>query len=219
MIAFLLFLSHKASAAPNFEACGTLPDNSLDIPGGVAILHLHASGTRNYTCSSAGGPAIIGDNQGEVLAKFNLESNASQIVGNSYTTPEGQPIYVVDFPAQGLFGKVQMERSIADDRLGPSPTFQPSPTNGSIPWARWRTIPSTGEGSLENVTYVTRFDTEGGEKPVNCPMGKKTAEVPFKAGYTFFTCGGSASSGASTKPRLFQDAIVLLTTLASIVLT
>jgi hypothetical protein len=93
--------------------------------------------------------------------------------------------------------------------------------NGSIPWARWRAIPSTGEGALENVTYVTRLDTEGGEKPVKCPMGKKTAEVPFKAGYTFYTCGGdgSASSGASTKPRLFQDAIVLLTTVASIVLT
>jgi len=216
VIIALLLLCDKSSAAPNFEACGKIPSNSIDIPGGETVLQLHARGTRNYTCSQPGGAAGVGDNQGEGLSDFIFEADANEIVGFSYYAPGGKVIFVLDYPPESLFGWAEMNRSLADS-LGTSPIFQPSPRNDSIPWARWRASSSGGTGILENVTYVARSDTEGGVKPEKCPPGKKSAEVPFTANYAFYTCVQPSSGSLSSSPRYISCAI-WLTTAASILL-
>ena len=214
----LLLTCHTAIAAPDFAACGSLPHAKIEVPDGQPILTLHANGTRNYTCSELGGATVVGDNQGEVLATFNYEGNTSIPAGSLYTAENGDVIYIIDFLSQNLFGRAEMDSSVGDP-LGPSPIFQPSPRNDSIPWARWRVLASTGQGVLENVTYVTRFDTEGGGKPLKCPLGRRTVEVPFKAAYTFYTCTDANTSVISSAARCILQSAVVFTTVASLLLT
>jgi Protein of unknown function (DUF3455) len=215
----LLLACETVFAAPDFEACGDIPDDKVLLPDGVLLLQLHANGTRNYTCSDPGGAATIGDNQGAVFSRFNYNGNLNETAGSLYSNSEDHVIMVVDYPPQNLVGQAEMDHSIGDPR-GTSPIFQPSPRNDSIPWARWRVLNATGV--LENVTYVTRYDTDGGKKPEKCPPGRSTAEVPFKAVYLFYTCNSDASTSTtkngSLKLHAPISAVFLATFVSSILL-
>ena len=216
IISLLILLAFDTSfAVPDFAACGDLPHDKIEVPGGVQILRLHARGTRNYTCSTPGGQPIIADNQGGVLAHFHPEGKENETAGFAYTDPDDDVIMILDYPLGNLSGSLETNVTLAGAPVGTSPIFQPSPRNDSIPWARWRVIDAGGTGVLENVTYVTRYDTEGGKKPETCPAGKLEAQIPFKAAYSFYTC--TQSNGFIAAVGSIKTAL-LSTSFASILL-
>jgi hypothetical protein len=180
----MLLLLASTGAAPDFTACGAIPTDSVQVPGGSEVLRLHAVGTRNYTCPTPGGVAPIGDGQGNPLARLAFAGSSDHSIGSTFSSTEGYVTINIDDPSTGRAGSADM----ASDTAGVSPVFQPSPNNGSISWARWRVVDAGGEGILANVTYVARVNTSGGERPDRCPSNSTVATVPFQADYVMYAC-------------------------------
>ena len=187
------------------EACNGVLNATVTVNGGTPVLTLTAKGTRNYTCATPRGPTPIGDDQGATLAVFAPLGSSNYSSGTIFFDTDEHVVVDVNDPVSGLSGVVRL---LNDAPAYGSPTYQMSPKNDSIAWARYLVLGVTA-GGLENVTYVTRVNTEGGLRPETCLANKTTAEIPFQADYVFYECS-SAGFYYQRLPSISTLIVVLL---------
>jgi hypothetical protein len=145
---------------------------SLDVPinaGGV-LLHGAGNGTQNYTCEITDGgttwvlvgpTATLDDCSGAVLAHHFASDG-----GAAY--PEWQ----------SLDGTYVIGHKVA--------AFTPDGGGGSVPWVLLQAVGHGGTGTLSQVAYVQRLDTDAGVAPGGSCEAGVTEDVPYTADYYFY---------------------------------
>ncbi len=163
--------------APPVVAALALPD------GGTVLLHAAGSGSQDYACTGTfidGG--VDGGDAGETFAwvltgpDAGLKDCTGAVIGHHFPSEAGAaaPEWMTFADGTYVIGK----------KVG---AYTPDGGSGSVPWLLLQATSHGGTGTLSNVTYVQRLNTDGGVAPSSCdPADASTLAVPYTADYYFF---------------------------------
>jgi hypothetical protein len=150
-------------------------DPKLDVPldgGGVVLLHAAGVGTQNYTCTATadagsmwvltGPTADLNDCRGTLIGH-----HFASVGGAGY--PEWQTLdgtYVVGHKQQAV---------------------TPDGGAGSVAWLLLQAVDAGGgTGTLSQVAYIQRLDTDGGLAAGACGDAGDMIQLPYSADYYFY---------------------------------
>jgi hypothetical protein len=142
---------------------------SIDPPAGAQlILEARGSGAQIYACTQTAGSF-----------KWTLKGPDAKLLDKS-----GKQIGThLAGPTWKLSDGSQVQGEPAANR--------PSPDAGSVPWLLLRAKPGTASGTLANVAYVQRTETQGGAAPAtgcSAPADlDKTVRISYSATYRFYS--------------------------------
>jgi hypothetical protein len=146
---------------------------SVDPPAGAeVVLVAEGVGVQIYTCTgTAGGAKWVFKAPQAELQDATGKTIGSHSAGPTWALEDGGAVH----------GQVQGELVAS----------QPAPEAGAVPWLLLRAKAGTATGTLANVAFIRRTDTHGGVAPGSgCegpPDAGKTAQVPYRATYTFYS--------------------------------
>lgn len=144
---------------------GGLPD-ALAVPAGNdLVFELQAEGVQVYACAGSDG-------------KFAWTFRAPEA---ALFGPEGQP-------AGRHYAGPSWESSDGSKVVG-AKVESATPDPASIPWLLLRSSSHTGSGRMEEVTFIQRVRTSGGNAPsdgCDAAHAGATARVPYRAAYRFY---------------------------------
>jgi hypothetical protein len=164
---------------PPTVAALALPD------GGTILLHAFGSGTQDYSCI---GTAIDGGiDAGDAGATFKWTLVTPDAV---LSDCNGSPIGHHFASEAGASAPEWLTTNDGTYVIGAKRgSYTPDGGAGSIPWLLIRATGHGGSGTLSNVTYVQRLDTDGGLAPATgCDFttGDASTNVGYTADYYFF---------------------------------
>ncbi len=146
-------------------------DPAIAAPAGAGhvILHVAATGTQDYACSTGadGGAAwkLVGPDA--QLADCN-----GTIVGHHFPSPGGPEWQLSD-------GSFAVGHKTAQS--------VPEGKAESVPWLLLQVVGHADAGALANATYVQRVNTNGGVAPASgCGADSGTKKVPYTADYYLY---------------------------------
>lgn len=146
---------------------------SIAVPadGGGVLLHAAGSGTQNYACTpgSDGGVSWV-----FIGPQADLSDCNGTVIGHHYVSDAG-PTYPEWITVDGTY--------VVGHKVG---SYTPDGGSGSVPWLLLQAVDHGGSGTLSQVAYVQRLDTDGGVAPgAGCDAGDM-AQVPYTADYWFY---------------------------------
>jgi hypothetical protein len=148
-------------------------DPSIAVPsdGGGVLAHGAGSGTQNYACdvtldggtswTLTGPTATLDDCTGGVLAHHFASDGGAAFP--EWQAPDGT--YVVGHKLAA---------------------FTPDGGAASVPWLLLQAVTTGGTGTLAQVAYVQRLDTDGGVAPAGVCEAGATQDVTYTADYYFY---------------------------------
>jgi hypothetical protein len=146
---------------------------SIDVPadGGGVLLHAAAAGTQNYACTQGtdGGISWV-----FVGPQADLSDCNGTLIGHHYASEAGAgyPEWIT------IDGTYVVGHKVA--------AYTPDGGSGSVPWLLLQAVDHGGTGTLSQVAYIQRLDTDGGVAPgPGCDAGDMT-QVPYTADYYFY---------------------------------
>lgn len=146
---------------------------SLEVPadGGGVLLHAAGAGTQNYACTagSDGGVSWV-----FVGPQADLSDCNGNVIGHHYASDGGAsaPEWIT------VDGTYVIAHKVA--------AYTPDGGAASVPWLLLQAVDHGGTGTLSQVAYVQRLDTDGGIAPAaGCDAGDM-AQVPYTADYWFY---------------------------------
>jgi hypothetical protein len=155
------------TAEPSVNALIAVPSE-----GGIVLLHAAGVGTQNYVCTMGldGGPA------GWTLLGPMAELKDCDDAGIGHHFPsEGGSAYPEWQTNDGTY--------VIGHKLDP---FTPDGGTDSVPWLLLQAVDAGGPGTLRQVAYIQRLDTDGGDPPaMECEAGA-TVQIPYAADYYFY---------------------------------
>lgn len=147
---------------------------SIDVPadGGGVLLHAAGAGTQNYACTAGtdGGVSWV-----FVGPQANLLDCNGNVIGQHFASDGGasSPEWITSSDGSYVVG-----HKVA--------AYTPGGGAASVPWLLLQAVDHGGTGTLSQVAYVQRLDTDGGIAPVTgCDAGDM-AQVPYSADYWFY---------------------------------
>jgi hypothetical protein len=155
------------TAEPSVNALIAVPSE-----GGIVLLHAAGVGTQNYMCTMGldGGPAawtLLGP-----MAELKDCDDAG--IGHHFPS-EGGSAYPEWQTNDGTY--------VIGHKLDP---FTPDGGTDSVPWLLLQAVDAGGTGTLRQVAYIQRLDTDGGDPPaMECEAGA-TVQIPYAADYYFY---------------------------------
>jgi hypothetical protein len=143
------------------------PAASIDPPAGEhLLLQLQAAGVQIYSCTSEHG------------------TTAWKLKG-----PDAKLTDVKGTDAGTHFAGPTWKLADGSEVKGSPVANKPAPDPGSVPWLLLKVASHSGNGKLDQATYVTRTNTRGGVAPPSgCDtehQGQET-KVPYSATYSFY---------------------------------
>lgn len=158
------------SAKGHASKCAPQVDESIAVPSGNRLaFELDAVGSQIYVCQASGAGYAWTLQAPEAL----LYNHRGKEVGSHYAGPTWEY----------KDGSLVVGTKLA--------AFTPDTT--AIPWLLLEATGHSGEGKMEDVTYVQRLDTEGGLAPdaATCTADTVGAVVPveYVASYYYFVPG------------------------------
>jgi hypothetical protein len=146
---------------------------TIDLPAGAQVVfQAEGVGVQIYTCAGTpGGAKWVFKAPEAKLQDTTGKTIGSHSAGPTWTLEDGGQVK----------GQVQGELVAGE----------PAPEAGAVPWLLLRAKAGTATGTLANVAFIRRTDTHGGVAPGSGCEGPqdagKTAEVPYRATYTFYS--------------------------------
>ncbi len=163
--AFLSIGSAAAEPTPAPRSGGEVPP-TLAVPGGNQLAFaLEAEGVQIYTCAATG-------------ASFAW----------AFQAPEAK-LSEVSGPAAGTHYAGPTWESTDGSKVVGAKVEGATPDPAAIPWLLLRASSHAGSGRMENVTFVQRIRTSGGNAPsLGCDATHvgAVARVPYRALYRFY---------------------------------
>jgi hypothetical protein len=147
--------------------------SSIAVPsdGGGVLIHASGAGSQNYVCTagSDGGTAWT-----FVGPEADLSDCTGALIGHHFASDAG-----AGFPEwQTLDGTYVVGHKLA--------AYTPDGGSESVPWLLLQAVDHGGTGTLSQVAYVQRLNTDGGVAPTTgCDAGD-AIQVPYGADYYFF---------------------------------
>ena len=145
---------------------------SIEVPadGGGVLLHAAGAGTQNYACT----PGDAGVSWVFVGPQADLSDCNGNVIGHHYATEAGAG-YPEWITVDGTY--------VVGHKLA---AYTPDGGAGSVPWLLLQAVDHGGTGTLGQVAYVQRLDTDGGNAPATgCDAGDMV-QVPYTADYYFY---------------------------------
>jgi Protein of unknown function (DUF3455) len=146
---------------------------SIEVPadGGGVLLHAAGAGTQNYACTAGtdGGITWV-----FVGPQADLSDCNGTVIGHHYASEAGAgyPEWIT------VDGTYVVGHKIA--------AYTPDGGAASVPWLLLQAVDHGGTGTLSQVAYVQRLDTDGGNAPgTGCDAGDMV-QVPYTADYYFY---------------------------------
>jgi hypothetical protein len=151
----------------------TVP-TSIEVPadGGGVLLHAAGAGTQNYACTMGtdGGISWV-----FVGPQANLSDCNGNVIGHHYASEAGAGYPEWITTADGTY---VIAHKVA--------AYTPDGGAASVPWLLLQAVDAGGTGTLSQVAYIQRLDTDGGVAPgPGCDAGDM-AQVPYTADYWFY---------------------------------
>jgi hypothetical protein len=150
-------------------------DPKLDVPldgGGVVLLHAAGVGMQNYACV----PPTDGGGASWVLLGPSAALNDCRgtLIGHH-------------FPSEGGAGYPEWQTLDGTYVVGhKQQAVTPEGGAGSVPWLLLQAVDAGGTGTLSQVAYIQRLDTDGGLAPVACDDAGAMIQIPYSADYFFY---------------------------------
>ncbi len=146
---------------------------SIEVPadGGGVLLHAAGAGTQNYACTAGtdGGISWV-----FIGPQANLSDCNGNVIGQHYASEAGAG-YPEWITVDGTY--------VVGHKLA---AYPPDGGAGSVPWLLLQAVDHGGTGTLSQVAYVQRLDTDGGNAPgAGCDAGDMV-QVPYTADYYFY---------------------------------
>jgi hypothetical protein len=134
---------------------------SLQPPAGMIVVSVHqvTSGVQKYTCSAGSW---------------------------AFKAPEATMVAVFGSPRSIHHFGGPTWQSIDDGSSVVAAKQAESPVPGAVPQLLLKATRHGGSGALSKVTFVQRLATSGGQAPPNPCAAGATADVPYRATYTFW---------------------------------
>ena len=148
-------------------------DPSIAVPsdGGSVLLHGAGSGTQNYACEVA---ADGGTTWTLVTPNATLDDCTGAVLAHHFASDAG-----LTFPEwQAPDGTYVVGHKVA--------AFTPDGGASSVPWLLLQAVGQGGTGTLAEVAYIQRLDTDGGVAPGGSCDAGATADIPYSADYYFY---------------------------------
>jgi hypothetical protein len=148
---------------------------SIEVPadGGGVLLHAAGAGTQNYACTAGtdGGISWV-----FVGPQANLSDCNGNVIGHHYASDGGAGFPEWITTADGTY--------VIGHKVA---AYTPDGGAASVPWLLLQAVGhGGGTGTLSQVAYVQRLDTDGGVAPgTGCDAGDM-AQVPYTADYWFY---------------------------------
>jgi len=161
----------SAAAEPGREtsACGGALPPSLTVPAGNELAFaLEAEGVQIYTCAAS-------------AASF----------GWAFQAPEAK-LSEASGPAAGTHYAGPTWESTDGSKVVGAKLEAATPDAAAIPWLLLRAASHAGSGRMEQVTFVQRIRTWGGNAPqrgCDATHAGEVARVPYRAVYCFYRKG------------------------------
>lgn len=165
--------------APTVVAALALPD------GGTVLLHAAGSGSQDYACTGTFIDAgADGGDAGETFAwvltgpDAQLKDCHGTVIGHHFPSEAGAsaPEWLTLSDGTYVIGKKV-----------PGAAYTPDGGSGSVAWLLLQATSHGGTGTLSNVTYIQRLNTDGGVAPSSCdPADAAALAVPYTADYYFY---------------------------------
>jgi hypothetical protein len=146
---------------------------SIDLPAGAeVVLQAQGVGVQIYTCTdSPGGAKWVFKGPQAQLLDASGKTIGRHFAGPTWALEDGAVVH----------GQVQGELVAS----------KPASEAGAVPWLLLRAKAGTATGALANVAFIQRTETHGGIAPDSGCAGAqdtgKTAQVPYRATYTFYS--------------------------------
>ena len=147
---------------------------SIEVPadGGGVLLHAAGAGTQNYTCTAGtdGGVSWV-----FVGPQANLADCNGNVIGKHFASDGGAgfPEWITTTDGTYVIGH----------KLA---AYTPDGGSASVPWLLLQAVGHGGSGTLSQVAYIQRLDTDGGIAPgTGCDAGDMV-QVPYTADYWFY---------------------------------
>jgi len=146
---------------------------SIEVPadGGGVLLHAAGAGTQNYACTAGtdGGITWV-----FIGPQADLSDCNGNVIGHHYASEAGAG-YPEWITVDGTY--------VVGHKLA---AYTPDGGAGSVPWLLLQAVDHGGTGTLSQVAYVQRLDTDGGNAPgTGCDAGDMV-QVPYTADYYFY---------------------------------
>ncbi|HEX8794616.1 MAG TPA: DUF3455 domain-containing protein [Polyangiaceae bacterium] len=148
---------------------------SIEVPadGGGVLLHAAGAGTQNYTCTAGadGGVSWV-----FVGPQANLADCNGNVIGQHFASDGGAGFPEWITTSDGTY--------VIGHKLA---AYTPDGGSGSVPWLLLQAVGhGGGSGTLSQVAYIQRLDTDGGNAPgTGCDAGDMV-QVPYTADYWFY---------------------------------
>lgn len=158
---------------PSAWLVAPMTPDSIAVPadGGGVLLHAAGSGTQNYACTQGSDGGISWVFLGP---QADLSDCNGTVIGHHYASDAGasSPEWIT------VDGTYVVAHKVA--------AYTPDGGAGSVPWLLLQAVGHGGSGTLSQVAYVQRLDTDGGVAPgAGCDAGDM-AQVPYTADYWFY---------------------------------
>lgn len=147
---------------------------SIEVPadGGGVLMHAAGAGTQNYACTAGtdGGVSWV-----FIGPQANLSDCNGNVVGHhmAYGGDASAPEWITTVDGTYVVGH----------KLA---AYTPDGGAASVPWLLLQAVDHGGNGTLSQVAYIQRLDTDGGVAPgPGCDAGDMS-QVPYTADYWFY---------------------------------
>ncbi len=147
---------------------------AIEVPadGGGVLLHASGAGTQNYACTAGtdGGVSWV-----FVGPQADLSDCNGNVIGHHFASDGGAayPEWITTTDGTYVIGH----------KLA---AYTPDGGAASVPWLLLQAVGHGGNGTLSQVAYIQRLDTDGGVAPgTGCDAGDMT-QVPYTADYWFY---------------------------------
>jgi hypothetical protein len=147
-------------------------DPKLAVPldgGGTVLLHAAGVGTQNYTCTAT-------PDAGPMWVLSGPSANLNDCNGAKIGT---------HFPSAGGSGYPEWQTTDGTYVVGHKIAAVDGGTD-SVQWLLLQAVDAGGTGTLSQVAYVQRLDTDGGLAVGACGDAGDMVQVPYAADYFFY---------------------------------